>query len=290
MKTALVAFIVLTLSFSLQAFDTKLSTQSLARIHNYTQLARIYNPSVDNIPQLAQLARICNPSADNIPPLSLARIYNPSAYNIDYKKAFGNDYIYAQNLIKKHPKIKTELIKAGINPDFAISIVFPELIRYSSILNFAETSALKTLYIQYGKDHIDFSIGYFQMKPSFAEEIEKYANTMASLEVYDISDTPEARKKRIRRLDSLDGQLKYLILFIKIMERKTENNNFVTQSEKLKYFATAYNCGFTNTESHIIKMITQKHFTTHFFADENTIYYCYADIAVWWFEGSCFEI
>jgi hypothetical protein len=253
MKTALVAFIVLALTQSLQALDTKLSTKVLARSHNCTPLTRI-----------------CNPSADSI----------------DYKKAFSNNYVFAENFIKKHPKIKTELIKAGINADFAVSIIFPELIRYSSILNLAETSALKTLYIQYGKDHIDFSVGYFQMKPSFAEEIEKLANTMAGLEVYDISDTPEARKKRIRRLDTLDGQLKYLILFVKIMESKTANNNFNTQSEKLKYFATAYNCGFTNPESYINKMILQKHFTTDFFTDENTKYYCYADIAVWWFAGN----
>lgn len=277
MKIALVAFIVFALSFSTQAFDAKLSTQALARIRNYTQLARIYNPK------------------DN---------------NTDYKKAFGNNYVFAENFIKKHSKIKTELIKAGINPDFAISIVFPELIRYSSILNIAETSALKTLYIQHGKDHIDFSIGYFQMKPSFAEEIEKYANTMAGLEVYDISDTPEARKKRIHRLDSLDGQLKYLILFVKIMENKTATqSNLQTdwltantriknpseqiktseqkmqyESEKLKYFATAYNCGFTNTESYIKKKIPQKHFTTDFFTDENTTYYCYSAIAAWWFD------
>jgi hypothetical protein len=66
---------------------------------------------------------------------------------------------------------------------------------------------------------------------------------------------------------------------------KSSEQKMQYESEKLKYFATAYNCGFTNTESHINKMITQKHFTTHFFADENTIYYCYADIAVWWFEG-----
>ncbi|MDD3688300.1 MAG: hypothetical protein PHE56_16270 [Bacteroidales bacterium] len=270
MKTALVAISVLTLSFSLQAFDTKLSMQARARI---------YNPGVDNISPLS-LARI---SLRGARPLGFG--CNPSADNIDYNKVFGNDYIFAENFIQKHPKIKTELISASINPDFAISIIFPELIRYSSILNIAETSALKTLYIQHGKDHIDFSIGYFQMKPSFAEEIEKYANTMAGLEVYDISDTPEARKKRIRRLDTLDGQIKYLILFVKIMESKTENNKFSTQSEKLKYFATAYNCGFTNTESHIKKMISQKHFSTDFFTDENTKYYCYADIAVWWYEG-----
>ena len=55
----------------------------------------------------------------------------------------------------------------------AIAVVFPELIRYSALRDKIEITLLKSLYIYKGDDYADFSIGQFQMKPSFAELIHK---------------------------------------------------------------------------------------------------------------------
>jgi len=54
-----------------------------------------------------------------------------------------------------------------------LSIVFPELIRFNAIQDKIETFALQSLYVKYGKDYANFSVGPFQVKPSFAESLEK---------------------------------------------------------------------------------------------------------------------
>ncbi len=59
----------------------------------------------------------------------------------------------------------------------AISIVLPELIRWNALQDIMETTALELLYVEKGKDGADFSIGYFQMKPSFIENLENYVLT-----------------------------------------------------------------------------------------------------------------
>jgi len=87
--------------------------------------------------------------------------------DIDYKKVFGQNYSAAESYISDNPWISASLEKENIPPEFAIAIVFPEIIRFSAILDIIESSALKTLYIQNGEKYADFSIGYCQMKPSF---------------------------------------------------------------------------------------------------------------------------
>jgi hypothetical protein len=62
-----------------------------------------------------------------------------------------------------------------------LSIVFPEIIRYNAFKDFLETKTLEWLYVEYGKDKADFSIGLFQMKPSFVEKLEKYLQATPSV-------------------------------------------------------------------------------------------------------------
>ena len=47
------------------------------------------------------------------------------------------------------------------------AVIFPELVRYSSFRDLLETGVLEALYIEKGSDVANFSIGKFQMKPSF---------------------------------------------------------------------------------------------------------------------------
>jgi hypothetical protein len=144
----------------------------------------------------------------------------------DYRKIFGNDYNYAIKTIEKHSIWSDTLSEDGLDPDFAISIIFPELIRYSSIIDYIEVKGLEVLYVQYGMDYADFSIGLFQMKPSFAEHIEsdilKYNLTgkfpSLSALCHDLSETSNARMERIIRLKDENYQLLYLEAFIRIMD------------------------------------------------------------------------
>ena len=61
--------------------------------------------------------------------------------------------------------------------DFIYSIVAPEITQYSFIRNTLESYTLNVLYVQYGRAYADYSIGFFQMKPSFIEEHGKTYST-----------------------------------------------------------------------------------------------------------------
>ncbi|HOZ31115.1 MAG TPA: hypothetical protein PLL66_09375 [Bacteroidales bacterium] len=208
---------------------------------------------------------------------------------INYKKVFGKDYTAAERYISENPWIRTGLEKENIKPAFAIAIVFPEIIRYSAILNIIESSALKTLYIQNGEKYADFSIGYFQMKPSFAETIENINNKILQKAghktgLFNTNKTVAARKERILRLDNAQWQLRYLILFIKIMNAKYSKFSFDDEIEKLKFYATAYNFGFTSDFSTINKHTSSCSFYTELFANSESKYYCYSDISIFYYK------
>ena len=61
---------------------------------------------------------------------------------------------------------------------FMQAIVFPELMLYNSVKDDIESESLRVLYVQFGKAYADFSVGPFQMKPSFAEEVETKAKAL----------------------------------------------------------------------------------------------------------------
>ena len=65
----------------------------------------------------------------------------------------------------------------GIRTELAVAVVFPELVRYSALMDFMETTAVKALYQQKGVKGADFSIGRFQMKPSFVADLERQRPT-----------------------------------------------------------------------------------------------------------------
>lgn len=156
----------------------------------------------------------------------------------------------------------------GLDPDVAISLVLPEVGRFSSINDFAETSALQVFYIQLGKDYANFSIGRFQMKPSFAEGLEEAlisgdypqlllpargapadAGGYAELFAYK-QGTPEfIRSQRIERLCSREWQLRYLGLFCRIMECKFGEK---LSKDNLELFAGAYNLGWQCSTDEIL--------------------------------------
>ena len=77
-------------------------------------------------------------------------------------------------------KMAQKAIKFHHENDFVTAIVYPELLRYNYIQDFIETSGLELIYMRYGAKTADFSIGHFQMKPSFAEHIEKYIEKNAA--------------------------------------------------------------------------------------------------------------
>lgn len=182
--------------------------------------------------------------------------------------------------------IEPILTKNHISYPVAISVVFPEMVRYSALRDKMEIGLLKTLYVNLGEEYADFSIGEFQMKPSFAEKIRKKTHDIQGQQSditfkneADFDDIKEYRKSIIKDLEDLKSQLNYLIVFIKICGRNfnTEGKDEMSQ---VKFLATAYNFGFDKTETEIKNMTGKKYFNTSLLMSEN---YSYSDISLFWY-------
>lgn len=164
---------------------------------------------------------------------------------------------------------------------YALAIVAPEVCWYSALQDKGETYTLKVLYAQTGKG--DFSIGYFQMKPSFAEQIENNIKSNNSLkqrysELFILEDTPQAiRAERVSRLSSLKYQTLYLAAFYEIAENKISkwSSNKEGQIQFLKNMATIYNGGLNISELKAMQLQGKKQFPSM-----TTDKYNYSDLVV----------
>lgn len=204
----------------------------------------------------------------------------PLIVALDYKCVFGNKYDDALLFISKETWISDSLAIHAIDPKFALAIVFPELIRFSSLQNYIELQGLFTLYVQYGASYANFSVGRFQMKPTFAEQVERDRRLYLKDEVFraiNIFDSSAFRLQRVKRLQSMHWQVQYLIWFIKVMDRKFEKLEWKSPEEKLKFYATAYNCGYQHSETYIRSKMNINSFHTELFT--STLKYNYSDIS-----------
>lgn len=169
---------------------------------------------------------------------------------------------------------------AGLSPSdriVALSVVAPEISQYSRVLDFVELRTLFISYRNFGKG--DFSVGYFQMKPSFIESLEneiinnkqlkkKYASYIPE------GDLKEKRTTRLKRLSSLEWSLKYLEVFIEVAKNKTASISFRNIEDKVKYWATLYNSGFKSSPQRVAEMQKKKYFP------HSSKKFNYADVAL----------
>jgi len=202
-----------------------------------------------------------------------------------YYQLYPKECYEAKNFYNEHKKqIEKAAKSVNLQPEMFFAIVAPEFTQYSYLSNKLETYSLKVLYVQFGKSYSDFSIGCFQMKPSFIELLEKTIAADENLKPkYDSClfvnpDEREARVARIDRLNTIEWQIFYLTVFCDILQKRFNNLTFSTTDEKLRFYATAYNCGFHKTEQKI-KETEQKALFPHF----STQKFKYSDIAVWFF-------
>lgn len=172
---------------------------------------------------------------------------------IDFLTIFGEDYQNAEIFCKKHQveiQIKADHYKLPAKELKAI--VFPELIRYSSFQNFFETKALEYIYTEHGSAAADFSIGPFQMKPSFVEKLEvvleqneELRKKFEQLQIPSSYEIKEQRVLRLKRLQKRSWQLDYLCCFYCFINQKFNAKlASLNHHHRLKWIATAYNTGF----------------------------------------------
>ena len=122
---------------------------------------------------------------------------------------YERDIFDAVNLLKKENQT-IEHVAANYDCDRleVLSIVFPEVIRYSRFKDFFETKLLEQLYLLKGAAWADFSIGFFQMKPSFVEDLEYHVKYLSSIKnqfaeiiSYEEIGEESIRKERINPKD-----------------------------------------------------------------------------------------
>jgi hypothetical protein len=207
----------------------------------------------------------------------------------DFGKTFGPKAVAAE---KKLNSLQDNFkLCAGIcNNDtkFLQSIVFPEVMRYNSIKDGVEAESLRTLYVQFGTVYANFSVGIFQMKPTFAEQVEAKAKQLLPDSIYKelqlaytVTGEESIRSQRTERLQDEDWQLVYLTAFVSICNKNYEHKKFTSVTEKLQYYATVYNAGFDKTDAFINKKIKEDNFYLSQGMPEKK--FKYAAIAAWFF-------
>lgn len=189
----------------------------------------------------------------------------------------------------------------GVPCDVAECVVFPELIRYSIIQDKVETGAVRALYMNKGAAGCDFSIGRFQMKPSFVETLERRWMRSGLAQEYglyfDTAEKQNARKVRVSRLEDERWQFLYLAIFLKMLyldygsydkngEQVQEGLETLSKREQVRLAATAYNrgCRWANPGYGSLDALRvkakQKNFHLAIVPTRKTKYYVYGDLAV----------
>jgi len=186
-------------------------------------------------------------------------------------------------LFYKHHKQEFTQAANGtvLNATQLFAIVAPEISRYDPMANWMELNSLRFFYVQFGKGYADFSIGSFQMKPSFIENMEDFVKHSVSLQkdkkvikMNNPNTGLQRRKTIVDRLDNLDWQFSYLHLFSLIAEEKLSSLALEDKEEELVYFATMYNAGIQKSTEQLNTELSKQRFPR-----EGRFKYNYADVA-----------
>ncbi len=205
---------------------------------------------------------------------------------VDYQKEFAGYYEEAVHLAGKiRPLLYNYAMEFDEDPQVLEAIIFPELIRYNRFYDVIESGSLCALYTRFGSEYANFSIGFFQMKPGFAQSVENFLYrhnelewvTKLKLGGFRQVDDFNHRMDRVRRLQDLDWQIRYLIAFVKCCRLKHEIKSSPNRLNALLFLATAYNSGWEERGSEIRSKIHQKYFRIGHFNPMKK--YEYADIA-----------
>jgi len=207
---------------------------------------------------------------------------------LNYSELFGPDWQKAISYLNENGWwIRQSIEKYDIPYNEAVAVIFPELVRYSAIRDKMEITLLKTLYRNLGQDYADFSVGVFQVKPSFAERIRslapevmgKKAKLLFKRRSYYKYDH-DYRAAIIIDLENPQTEINYIIAFFTICRYRFDPDQMDEES-RIKFLATAYNTGFWKSKEDIMKMEERKFFNTKLIKTEN---YSYADVALFWYD------
>jgi hypothetical protein len=193
----------------------------------------------------------------------------------DFSRVFGARYAEATAWVLDRAEDLRAAITAGNgDPRLLVPVVFPEVLRYSLIRDRIETVGLETLYVSQGPAYADFSIGRFQMKPSFVESLER---RLPALGVYDTaSNAREVRAVRVQRLRDESWQVRYLSGFGSLVESAFPRAEDEAET-RIRFLAAAYNSGLWRSRAQILGAESWKLFPN---GTRGTSPYRYGDVAV----------
>ena len=210
------------------------------------------------------------------------------AQDLDYEEIFGDDWHKAESFISQNRSWMEPVLEDNNIPfSIAIAVVFPEIVRYSALRDKMEITLLKTLYVNLGDEYANFSIGQFQIKPSCASLIREEAPRALGRKsdihfrpASDYDDISNYRKSIIADLEDPRTQFNYIIAFFHICEKKYRTAG-MSETERIKFLATAYNYGIDKSAEQIRKMISGRYFSTKIL---KSVTYSYSDISIYWYK------
>lgn len=195
---------------------------------------------------------------------------------------FFEKYPETENKIRETYNQLSILHTRGEEGKLIYAMAAPEVAVYDLFLDKIETKASEIFYVNLGGDYANFSLGMFQMKPLFAEKIEKIYLTLKITGKIDFSYTDtaasEIRYHRIKRLKNTEWQQKYLIACYEILNFKYAKKYTDTEN-KIRFYAAAYNYGFDAPEQEIKKWEKKISFPGRF--DKPVVAYADLAFSVW---------
>lgn len=187
-------------------------------------------------------------------------------------------------------------------PEEAEAVVYPEIVRYTVITDIVQKALNYSTYIIMGTKGFDFSVGRFQMKPSFVERLEMaWMDSELHQEypdiVFDTEDSRDARRARIERMQDETWQSTYLALFLRLFySTYAPGLESLDTLERLRLAATAYNVGCAwpgEGKGDVNALWKHAHDKTFHFelgsgkfklgTQEPAPHWCYADLSCNWY-------
>jgi len=209
--------------------------------------------------------------------------------SVDYETVFSKNYIEARDFMAQNADLFIRYSTSfQTDPEVIMPVLFPEAIRYSMVSDYLETKSLELAYVYSGST--DFSIGFFQMKPSFVEDLEetikKEPEKLAKYDSLLISDKiniSEIRKVRINRLKQLKYQIVYANCMFDILKIIYPLVFKYDKTYQIKFISTAFNHGFLSGQKEILDYSSKAFFP--FNGRNNTTRYVYNDISLYFYRN-----
>jgi hypothetical protein len=192
---------------------------------------------------------------------AFALAFSVSAAAEDFRQGFGERYLEAVRYVEAHADAWCgRLAQLGADPRILVPVIFPELLKYTVFRDDIETLGLAVLYVSGGTARGNFSIGRFQMKPSFIETLEAEIARRPDLPsaVRAIAEFPngaslkERRAIRLDRIRSEAWQVTYLAGFFAIASSRFDLRGLSIE-ERIRFVSAAYNRGFWYPASEITR-------------------------------------